>query len=61
MGYDVPVMCGDVLVSPGELVFADFDGIVVIPGEVEEEALRLADEKVNKESLSRQATLAASH
>jgi 4-hydroxy-4-methyl-2-oxoglutarate aldolase len=58
MVYDVPVMCGDVLVNPGELVFADFDGIVVIPRAVEEEVLRLAGEKVNKESLSRQAILA---
>ena len=31
MAYDVPVMCGDVLVRSGQLVFADFDGIVVIP------------------------------
>ncbi len=57
MAYDVPVMCGEVLVHPGELVFADFDGVVVIPGDVEHEALRLALEKVNKESLSRTALL----
>jgi regulator of RNase E activity RraA len=31
MDYDVPVRCGEVLVNPGELVFADFDGVVVIP------------------------------
>ena len=30
MAYDVPVTCGEVLVRPGELVFADFDGIVVV-------------------------------
>jgi regulator of RNase E activity RraA len=58
MAYDVPVMCGGVLVRSGELVFADFDGVVVIPQDVEQEALRLAGEKVNKESLSRQAILA---
>jgi regulator of RNase E activity RraA len=53
MAYDVPVRCGEVLVHPGELVFADFDGIVVVPKEAEKDALRLAREKVGKESLSR--------
>ena len=28
IAYDVPVRCGDVLVKPGDLVFADFDGVV---------------------------------
>jgi regulator of RNase E activity RraA len=53
MAYDVPVRCGDVLVRPGELVFADFDGIVVVPRHVEEEALSRAHDKVVKENLSR--------
>ncbi len=57
MAIDVPVRCGEVLVHPGELVFADFDGIVVIPRPVEQEVLRLAQEKANKESASRQALL----
>ncbi len=57
MAYDVPVTCGEVLVRPGELVFADFDGIVVVPREAEEEALRLAAEKAGKESASRKAIL----
>lgn len=42
MAYDVPVRCGEVLVHPGEIVLADFDGIVVIPRKVEDEVLRLA-------------------
>jgi regulator of RNase E activity RraA len=54
MAYDVPVRCGEVLVHPGELIVADFDGIVVIPKQVEREALDLAKAKVGKESLSRQ-------
>lgn len=58
MDYDVPVSCGDVLVHPGELVFADFDGVVVIPQEIEKEVLRLACEKVEKENNSRQELLA---
>jgi len=56
--YDVPVRCGDVLVNPGDVVYADFDGIVVIPRSVEDEVFRLAAEKVNNESLSRKELLA---
>ncbi|MBN1582170.1 MAG: RraA family protein [Anaerolineae bacterium] len=58
MAYDVPVKCGDVLVHPGELVFADFDGIVVVPQKVEKRILELASEKAAKESLSRRDLLA---
>ncbi len=53
LAYDVPVRCGDVLVRPGELILADFDGIVVVPRAVEATVLRLAAEKVDKESASR--------
>jgi 4-hydroxy-4-methyl-2-oxoglutarate aldolase len=58
MTYDVAVKCGDVVVRPQELVFADFDGIVVIPGDVEKEVLELAREKAGKESLTRRDLLA---
>ena len=57
MAYDVPVRCGDVLVHPGELVFADFNGVVVVPQAAEMDVLRLAMEKVGKEITSRQALL----
>lgn len=53
MAYDVPVRCGGVLVNAGELVFSDFDGIVVIPRAIEDEVLERAYEKVTKETLSR--------
>jgi 4-hydroxy-4-methyl-2-oxoglutarate aldolase len=46
---DVPVTCGGVLVAPGDLVFGDADGIVVVPQAVEAEVLRLAFEKINGE------------
>jgi 4-hydroxy-4-methyl-2-oxoglutarate aldolase len=55
--YDVPVRCGDVVVNPGDIIYADFDGIVVVPGPVEKEVFRLAAEKVNHESLSRKELL----
>lgn len=57
MAYDVPVGCGDVLVQPGSLIFADFDGVVVIPKEVERTVLERAHEKVHKENLSRRELL----
>ena len=55
--FDVPITCGEVLVQPGDLVFADFDGLVVIPHEVEDEALQRAGEKAGKETESRQALM----
>jgi 4-hydroxy-4-methyl-2-oxoglutarate aldolase len=57
MAYDVPIRCGDVLVQPGELVFADFDGVVVVPRDVEDEVLQRAAEKVGKENDSRRELL----
>lgn len=57
MAYDVPVKCGGVLVNPGDLIFADFDGIVAVPRDVEDEALELAFEKVSKENQSRRDLL----
>lgn len=53
MAYDVPVKCGDVIVHPGNLVFADFDGVVVVPRDIEAQVLELAYEKVSKENQSR--------
>jgi 4-hydroxy-4-methyl-2-oxoglutarate aldolase len=58
MAYDVPIRCGEVLVQPHDLVFADYDGIVVIPQGVEAEVLRLGQDKVGKENLTRRDLLA---
>jgi 4-hydroxy-4-methyl-2-oxoglutarate aldolase len=49
MAIDVPVECAGVRVEPGELVFGDADGVVVIPRAVEAEVLRRAFEKVRGE------------
>jgi|SRR5581483_430083 len=57
MAYDVPIKCGDVLVNPGDLIFADFDGIVVIPRQVEGEVLRQAAQKVSAENSTRRELL----
>ena len=52
---DVPVQCAGVRVSPGDLVFGDVDGVVVVPREVEAEVVRRALEKVMGENQSREA------
>jgi regulator of RNase E activity RraA len=46
---DVPVICGGVRVEPGDLVFGDADGVVVVPQKVEAEVLRFAFDKINGE------------
>src|SRR5437588_11761577 len=51
---NVRVDCGGVLVSPGDLVFADYDGVVVIPAEVLPDVIRLADDKVTRENHTRE-------
>jgi 4-hydroxy-4-methyl-2-oxoglutarate aldolase len=55
--YDVPVQCGEVVVNPGDLVYADFDGIVAIPASIEDRVLAMAIEKVNNENHSRRELL----
>ncbi len=52
---DVPVEIDGVTFSPGDLVIADSDGIVVIPQAAEAEALRLALAKVEGENTVRDA------
>ena len=51
--YNVPVECGEVLVHPGDFVFADFDGVVVIPKTMVAKVIDLAADKVRREDSSR--------
>jgi regulator of RNase E activity RraA len=46
MAIDVPIECAGVRVEPGDLVFGDADGVVVIPKQIESQVLQLAMEKV---------------
>jgi regulator of RNase E activity RraA len=48
-----PIEVGGVLVRPGDIVFAEVDGIVIVPGEVAEETVRRAFAKVEKEDGAR--------
>ena len=57
IGHDCPVCCGDVLVNPGDIIFADIDGVVVIPRKLGKQVITLALEKVEKENLVRNELL----
>lgn len=51
--YNVPIVCAGVRVSPGDLIVADFDGVIAIPAEVLPTVIEMAAEKVAKENGSR--------
>jgi len=53
--YDVPVEIDGVRFSPGDLVFADRDGVVVVPRSIEVETIRRAWNKVHDEDRTRAA------
>jgi regulator of RNase E activity RraA len=52
---DVAVEIDGVMLRPGELVFADLDGIVVVPRDAEDEVIRRAWQKVHDENRTRDA------
>ena len=52
---DVPVECGGVAIGPGDIVFGDIDGVVVIPQAHEHMVVERAIEKVLGENNTRDA------
>ncbi len=55
--YDCVVECGDIRVSPGDVIFGDADGVCVIPKDRFEQVFELALEKVEKENHTRDELL----
>ncbi|HEY7303959.1 MAG TPA: RraA family protein [Bryobacteraceae bacterium] len=53
IAYNVTIECGEVQVSPGDLIFADYDGVVAIPAAVVDQTIELATDKVVRENHSR--------
>lgn len=53
--YRVPVEINGVRITPGDIVFGDLDGVLVIPRQAEEEAIRRALEKASTENKVRDA------
>ena len=51
--YRCPIEIGQVEIQPGDLVFGDLDGVVIVPKKSETEAVRRALEKARGEKLVR--------
>lgn len=51
--YRVPIEIEGTVVKPGDLIFGDLDGVVVIPQEIEKEVFEKAVEKATAENLVR--------
>lgn len=51
--YDIPVMIGYVQILPGDLVFADLDGVMVIPRAAEQEVVARVLERISIENIVR--------
>jgi regulator of RNase E activity RraA len=47
---NAPIRCGGIDVSPGDLIFGDVDGVVVVPASIAERVITAAWEKVQGES-----------
>lgn len=58
--YNIPVECQGVKVMPGDLVVADFDGVVVVPAALVDETIRMATDKVTRENHTRQELMEGS-
>ena len=52
---DIHVEIDQVVCKPGDIIFGDEDGIVIIPHEIEEEVIKKASDKVTAENISRDA------
>ena len=55
IAYNVDIECGGVLVKPGDIIFGDYDGLVVIPQSVEKQVIAAAFTKVRGENEVREA------
>ncbi|MCY4404580.1 MAG: RraA family protein [Candidatus Poribacteria bacterium] len=55
VAYNVPIEIGGVTVNPGDIVFGDADGVVIIPQDIEKKVIEAALEKVQGENQTRDA------
>ena len=56
--FGEPITIGGVLIRTGDYVLADFDGVVIIPGDIAEQVTARVEEVLRTESLVRKAILA---
>ncbi|MGI6177909.1 MAG: RraA family protein [Eubacterium sp.] len=50
----IPITCGGAIVNPGDIVFGDADGVVVLPPDNYEEALEKSEQSVRDEITQRE-------
>lgn len=55
LDFRLPIEIEGVRIQPGDIVFGDLDGVLVVPQEIEEEAFNKAIEKARGEQLVRKA------
>lgn len=53
--FRIPVKVGGVLVTPGDIIFGDLDGVCIIPQDIEEKVISKALEKANEEKVVKKA------
>ena len=53
MDFRCTIEIGGVCISPGDLIFGDLDGVIIIPREVEDEVVDLAIKKATGEKVVR--------
>lgn len=51
--YNIPIIIGGVKITPDDLIYADLDGIVVIPRDLESEVIEEVIKRINTESVVR--------
>ena len=54
LSINVSIACGGVVVNPGDFIVADLMGVVVIPLEIAEKTVRLAQEQADREARTRE-------
>jgi regulator of RNase E activity RraA len=57
IAYRVPLEIGRTTINPGEIIFGDIDGVIVIPRELETEVIAEALERSRKEKTAKQDLL----
>ena len=57
VAIDVPIECAGVRIEPGDLIFGDVDGVVVVPRKIEDKVVARALEKVSSENVTRDELL----
>jgi len=53
--YNLPIEIGGIKICPGDIVYGDRDGVLIVPQEVEKEAFTKAFEKARGERIVKQA------